>query len=1040
MDDIVAPSSASAAAPQIASLLRAPGAEGSLTLLQNTLDAMRDGVALWDDDMKLVLHNTRFREMVLPKGFRPLRVGEHATDFARELFNTDGYVMRAGTTPDELATRLGEVLSKQVVDMELQRANGVVLDAEIKRTALGGYLLTVCEMADGKHAEDKEAHKLEIVNDAVQGLEEGFSLWDANFCFLMSNDRYMEIVAPHVDGPFEVGRPAEEIMAECFDPGIYDIPDGVSKEDWITGYMQWARGYGGSIEVAFKDGRTIIVTAKETELGGVLITAMDVTEQRDTEARRLAAVNDAVGALDEGFALLDQNLNFTLCNPRFMALSFPAGHPKLEPGTPAQDAMRQIFEAGELDLGDLSCEDFTDQTITWIEELEGPREYHFHDGRITHARVTKTALGGYLVLIRDITEERNSETKAREMMLEAIQSLDEGLALLDKDLCFVHANEAWYDMFYRTGTRPEIGSHIRAMVMRGLDAGTQNVPDGLSNAEYANRSIEAIKSHARNYRLVLADGRVLLGSSHETELDGYLISFRDVTDIEASERRMLTVLEDGFEALSSGIVLYDSDARFVFANEMCREMWFAGMSPVQPGEHLRDLARRSAIEGAVELGDTMTADEYGDLIYEASRTHQKNVELHVNGRTISGTSHKTQLGAFLLEFQDITARIQAEQELAEQREIAHQNEKLSALGELLAGVAHELNNPLSVVFGYSQMLQGKVSDPVLAERIDLICQSAERAAKIVRTFLAMARQRPTKIEHCSINEIVTTALEVSSYSLKSNGTQVRTEFGADVPPVSGDFDQLAQVFSNLIVNAGHAVESQREAGEIVVRSFLDTRSQRTVVEIRDNGPGIAPEIQPRIFEPFFTTKDVGEGTGVGLAFSHRIVNSHEGALDLKSKPGQGTSFFVRLPPAQSADVGGKPDVPVPTQPGRRRVLVIDDEAGVAKLIADLLTDEGFTVTKTTSPRAALHLAGQQEFDVALSDFKMPDMDGQAFHQTLSIVAPGLARRTGFITGDAMSAQVREFLSASGCPHIEKPIIRAELLALVADAASGEKEG
>lgn len=1040
MDDIVAPSSASAAALPIASRLRAPGAEGALALLQDTLDAMPDGVALWDDEMKLVLHNTRFGALVLPTGVRPLRPGDDAIGLARALFNTDDYVMPDGMTPDRQAARLEEAFRTHAGDMEWPRADGAVLDAKVRRTALGGYLLTVCQKTDSPHAKDNEARKLEIVNDAVQGLEEGFSLWDADFCFLMSNDRYMEIVAPHVAGPFEVGCPAEKIMAACFDPDIYDIPDGVSKEDWITGYMQWARVHGGSIEVAFKDGRTIVVTAKETDLGGVLITAIDVTEQRDTEARRLAAVNDAVGALDEGFALLDQDLNFTLCNPRFMALSFPAGHPKLEPGTPAQDAMRQIFEAGELDLGDLSCEGFADQTITWIKELEGPREYHFHDGRITHARVTKTALGGYLVLIRDITEERNSETRAREMMLEAIQSLDEGLALLDKDLCFVHANEAWYDMFYRSGTRPEIGSHITEMLMRGLDAGTHNVPDGLSNAEYANRSIEAIKSHARNYRLVLADGRVLLGSSHETELDGYLISFRDVTDIEASERRMLTVLQDGFEALSNGIVLYDADARFVFANKMCREMWFSGMSPAQPGEHLRDLARRSALEGAVELGESITVDEYADLLYEASRSHQKNLELHVNGRIISGSSHETQLGAFLLEFQDISARIQAEQELAEQREIAHQNEKLSALGELLAGVAHELNNPLSVVFGYSQMLQGKVSDPVLAERIDLICQSAERAAKIVRTFLAMARQRPTKIEHCSINEIVTTALEVSSYSLKSNGTQVRTEFGADVPPVSGDFDQLAQVFSNLIINAGHAVESRRETGEIVVRSYLDATAQRIVVEIRDNGPGIAPEIQSRIFEPFFTTKDVGEGTGVGLAFSHRIVNSHAGALDLKSQPGHGTSFFVRLPPARSGDVCDAPDLPVPRQPGRRRILVIDDEAGVARLIADLLTEEGFTVTKTTSPRAALRLAGQQAFDVALSDFKMPDMDGQAFHQALSIVAPGLARRTGFITGDAMSAQVRAFLSASGCPHIEKPIIRAELLALVAAAASGERDG
>ena len=246
--------------------------------------------------------------------------------------------------------------------------------------------------------------------------------------------------------------------------------------------------------------------------------------------------------------------------------------------------------------------------------------------------------------------------------------------------------------------------------------------------------------------------------------------------------------------------------------------------------------------------------------------------------------------------------------------------------------------------------------------------------------------------------------------------------------VLGDFDQLAQVFSNLIVNAGHAVQPKRSAGEILVRSFV--RDGQTIVEIRDNGPGIPRDIQKRIFEPFFTTKDVGEGTGVGLAFSHRIVASHDGQLELSSAVGRGTSFFVKL---KTEDSGHQQRslVPHPTgQSSVKNALVVDDEEGVAQLIHDLLVEEGIHVTKSTSPRDALRLASAQHFDLVLSDFKMPDMDGEAFYEAMKVVTPQNANAIGFITGDAMSANVRAFLERSKRPYIEKPIHKDELMRLI----------
>jgi CheY-like chemotaxis protein/anti-sigma regulatory factor (Ser/Thr protein kinase) len=283
---------------------------------------------------------------------------------------------------------------------------------------------------------------------------------------------------------------------------------------------------------------------------------------------------------------------------------------------------------------------------------------------------------------------------------------------------------------------------------------------------------------------------------------------------------------------------------------------------------------------------------------------------------------------------------------------------------------------------------------------------------------------------CSLNDIVATALEVSGYSLKSNGTIVETDLDDTAPPAACDFDQLAQVFSNLIVNAGHALQDRREDGRILVRSYHEPETNRTVVEISDNGPGIPREIQGRIFEPFFTTKDVGEGTGVGLAFSHKIVESHKGELSLRSAPGEGTSFYVKLDAAQ--DSGSRADTGLIglEPPEALSVLVVDDEAGVAQLLHDLLLDEGYSVEFTTSPRDALRLIETRTFDVILSDFKMPDMDGAAFYEALKVISPECASRIGFVTGDALSSNVRDFFARSERPFIEKPIIKRELLTLI----------
>jgi signal transduction histidine kinase/ActR/RegA family two-component response regulator len=666
------------------------------------------------------------------------------------------------------------------------------------------------------------------------------------------------------------------------------------------------RSYTEGLELKRVDGRYLLAVSKRTSLGGYLVTVSDITDRKradSAEKKRLSALYDAAGALEEGFALWDEDFKFVLCNQKYQKLQLPEEEAPKQ-GESAYDFSLRLFKYFRSPKGTTPHE-FAAGTVNKLKSYVEDFDFYRKDGVILRVAVKKTGLGGYLITLLDITEERNSEAKAQHMFLDAIEALDEGLCLYDKDMRFVAANKAWGDIYWGS-RKPAIGEHSSEILDGLLNRGFYAWPEGVTREEFEASLLCDIRSNTKGVALQTADGRHLIGSSHATEMDGYLLSCRDVTK-----------------------------------------------------------------------------------------------------------------------------QVETERELTEQRAIANQNEKLSALGELLAGVAHELNNPLSVIFGYAQMLQDKVDDPIINERIGLIGQSAERAAKIVRTFLSMARQRPTKVVAFSLNDAVNTALEVSSYSLKSNGTQVMTRLDSSVPFVDGDFDQLAQVFSNLVVNAGHAVKSLGEDGKLSIQSYYDNNLDVVVVEIKDNGPGIPEEIQARIFEPFFTTKDVGEGTGVGLAFSHRIITSHKGELTVTSKRGKGATFQVKLPAsAEYIFSSPVPDSAIANS-DKKTILIVDDEDGVAQLIFDLLFERGFLTTKSTSPQAALTILENQTFDVILSDFKMPGMDGEAFFQALKVIAPECIDRIGFITGDAMSENVRSFFASSGRPYIEKPVLNEELMELVA---------
>ncbi|SLN69876.1 Sensor protein ZraS [Roseovarius litorisediminis] len=244
--------------------------------------------------------------------------------------------------------------------------------------------------------------------------------------------------------------------------------------------------------------------------------------------------------------------------------------------------------------------------------------------------------------------------------------------------------------------------------------------------------------------------------------------------------------------------------------------------------------------------------------------------------------------------EDLTAELSVQAELDRQKERLFQSEKLSALGELLAGIAHELNNPLSIIVGNADILQEELENSCFEGRISKLSQAAHRCVRIVRSFLSLARQEPLDLRPVDPAKLIYSAIDAVTTEAKAAGIRISSEHPQKFQLINADEVQLIQVIINLLTNAIHAIRDAKTGGQITIK--CDQSDNNLCLTISDDGPGISAEIKNRIFDPLFTTKDIGKGTGVGLAYCHRIIAAHKGRIQLESATGrQGATFSVDLP-------------------------------------------------------------------------------------------------------------------------------------------------
>jgi PAS domain S-box-containing protein len=361
-----------------------------------------------------------------------------------------------------------------------------------------------------------------------------------------------------------------------------------------------------------------------------------------------------------------------------------------------------------------------------------------------------------------------------------------------------------------------------------------------------------------------------------------------------------------------------------------------------------------------------------------------------------------------------------------------QSEKMAAIGQLVSGVAHELNNPLASISAFGQLLLTERSlSPTQRHSVDVIVGEGRRAARIVHNLLTFARQHKAEKVDASINKVLEDTLELRAYELTVRGIAIVREMDECVPETMIDVYQLQQVLLNLITNAEQAMRDiDRPNHRLTVR----TRRLRDAIriEIEDTGTGVPPESLALIFNPFYTTKPTGEGTGLGLSISLGIIGEHGGRIWAENVRGSGTRFCIDLPVTMAPPRAGAATLtPIAApQPGLR-ILVTDDEPNIRAAIERYLTTQGHSVATAGSGKEALGMVeGSDSFDVILLDMRMPDISGQQIYQRWELERPELTPRVIFLTGDIVSTDLQEFLKSTGRPYLPKPFEFEAILRLL----------
>jgi two-component system NtrC family sensor kinase len=474
-------------------------------------------------------------------------------------------------------------------------------------------------------------------------------------------------------------------------------------------------------------------------------------------------------------------------------------------------------------------------------------------------------------------------------------------------------------------------------------------------------------------------------------------------------RRAKEQWETAFDALSEGIAVVDGEGRVRRANRSLAALLGSPL-PAVIGSHLCE-ALIGKSHALMELLDAARRGEHPPAL--VARSERLGSTMRVNAARIPSA---TQDQSVVVLVEDVT-----DQQLMETQLI--QSEKLAAVGQLVSGVAHELNNPLTSIAGLSEfLLEQKEISKKDRGHLKVIHEQAERAGRIVRNLLTFARKEPAERSPVDLNDVIQRTLQLMEYDLKIADVEVHRDLRPALPHVLGDLHSLQQVALNLLTNAAQAVAENRPGlpRAITVSTWSDDLVH---LRVADTGPGINDVVAQNVFTPFFTTKEPGKGTGLGLSITYTIVENHGGRITVERPSTGGAAFRVDLPPVPADASAPAPRIrpPAPALPHTKRtVLLVDDDLAVRRMVKALFGRDGHEVEVAHNPQHALELAQRGGFDLIIVDARAATRGGgKLFVEELVARLPALRDRTIVATGD-VGVATEETLTRLGLHYVRKP--------------------
>jgi len=494
----------------------------------------------------------------------------------------------------------------------------------------------------------------------------------------------------------------------------------------------------------------------------------------------------------------------------------------------------------------------------------------------------------------------------------------------------------------------------------------------------------------------------------------------------------LRLLAAATEQTGDLILITDSKGAFEHANDAC----------VQALGYTREELSHMMLPQLLERGFERMVDHIGTEVRQKGVWRGTLIHRRKDGTTFPASSTVVALRSGegrVTHFVGVQRDITDELKLRDQ--LVH-SERLSAVGELVAGVAHEINNPLQTIVGCVELLieERKATGQQLAD-LQLVRQEAARAGQIVRNLLSFVRRSSPERAVADLNQIARATAALREQHLRDRNIRVMLELHPGTLPVLVNREEIQQIVLNLVLNAEHAIGE--EPGTITIRTIDRDHAYR--IEVIDDGPGIPPDLRGRVFEPFFTTKDVGQGTGLGLSIALGIATAHGGSLECEEVGGRrseirkspenrrGACFVLTLPAHATVEAAHRVLAGLPARPagsGKRRALIVEDEAPIRALLARLVGRRDYEIVETSSCTEAKAACAAQTFDLVLCDVRLSDGNGGEVLRCLRERQPELGRRFVFVTGDigAVAATEREY---ADMPVLTKPFTASDLDQLLA---------